>query len=86
MNEIPIIKYLPEKYQGFTLAFIAAMIWASPYLTRAFHALKTGGGLTNIASIYTTNTIYGINAASLAALNVLGITATTNSVITTVTP
>ena len=48
MNEIPLIKCLPEKYQGYTLAFIAAIIWASPYLTRIYHALSTHGGLKGV--------------------------------------
>ena len=54
MNEIPIIKYLPEKYQG--IAMIAVM--AFPYVTRAWHALKSGGGLSGIknAILFVTNT------------------------------
>lgn len=71
MNEIPIIKYLPEKYQGFVLALIAALIWASPYITRAYHALKTGGGLKGIwtSIMYGTNTTPEVKAAitSIAA-------------------
>jgi hypothetical protein len=48
MNNIPILNYLPEKYQGFALALIAALVWAAPYLTRIYHALATHGGLAGV--------------------------------------
>lgn len=40
MNEIPGLNLLPEKWRGYALLAIAL----SPYLTRAYHALATGGG------------------------------------------
>jgi hypothetical protein len=71
MNNIPIIKYLPEKYQGFALAFIAAFVWAAPYLTRVYHALATHGGLKGVwnAIWFGTNTPPEVKAAitSIAA-------------------
>jgi len=39
-----IIHFIPEKYRG-TLLFLIAI---SPYLTRAYHALRNGGGLKGI--------------------------------------
>ena len=65
MNDIPIIKYLPEKYQGFALALIALLLWASPYLTRIYHALATHGGLKGVwdAIWFGTNTPPEVKAA-----------------------
>ena len=39
-----IIHLIPEKWRGTALALIAI----SPYLTRAFHAVRNGGGLKGI--------------------------------------
>lgn len=39
-----LINIIPEKWRGTALVLVAA----SPYLTRAFHALTTGGGLKGI--------------------------------------
>lgn len=41
MNDIPIINYLPAKYRGWAIVLVLAF----PYLTRAYHALTTSGGL-----------------------------------------
>jgi len=44
MNDIPGINLLPEKWRGpVTLAVLL-----SPYITRAYHAIATGGGLRGI--------------------------------------
>lgn len=54
MHDIPGINLLPEHYRGTaTLIIIAA-----PYLTRAYHAVVTGGGLRGIyrAILFGTNT------------------------------
>jgi len=40
-TEIPIIGYLPEKYRG--TAILAILLF--PYLTRAYYAITTGGGI-----------------------------------------
>ena len=45
MDQIPLIKYLPAKYQGLSLFVVAAAAWGGPYLTRIYHALATNGGL-----------------------------------------
>lgn len=39
-----LIKFIPEKHRGTALVLLAA----SPYITRAYHALKNGGGLKGI--------------------------------------
>lgn len=44
MNDIPIINALPEKYRGW--AVLAAL--AFPYVTRAYYAIATGGGLVGM--------------------------------------
>ena len=56
-----ILKVIPEKYQAPLLALIVLI----PYITRAFHALKTGGGLKGIwtAIMYGTNTTPEVKAA-----------------------
>ena len=46
MNEIPLINLLPEKYRGWAVMLIAA----SPYLTRAYHAIASGGGVKGVIS------------------------------------
>lgn len=46
MNDIPGLNYIPERWRGWVLLFIAL----SPYLTRAYHALATGGGLRGVLS------------------------------------
>jgi hypothetical protein len=62
-----LLKIIPEKYQAPLLALIVMI----PYITRAFHALKTGGGLKGIwtAIMYGTNTTPEVkaNIASIAA-------------------
>ena len=53
MNDIPGINLLPAQYQGIaTLAIIVV-----PYITRAYHAIATGGGLVGIyrAILFGTN-------------------------------
>lgn len=54
MNEIPGINLLPESMRGYALLFIAFF----PYLTRAWHALREGGGLVGMknAILFGTNT------------------------------
>lgn len=44
MTELPIINLLPERYRPYCAAFILAL----PYLTRAYHALRAGGGLRGV--------------------------------------
>jgi len=44
MNNIPILNYLPEKWRGWAML----LILASPYLTRAYHALSNGGGVRGV--------------------------------------
>lgn len=44
MNDI--LNLVPEKYRTELLIAIAI----SPYITRAFHALKSGGGLRGVLS------------------------------------
>ena len=46
LSEIPGLNLLPEKYRIWVLLAIAA----SPYLTRGYHALATGGGVRGIVS------------------------------------
>lgn len=41
MEEIPIIDQLPEKWRGTALLLLLVL----PYITRAWHAWKMGGGL-----------------------------------------
>jgi len=52
--DIPIIKYLPAKYQGIAIV----LILAAPYVCRGYHALANGGGLKGIwnAIMFGTNT------------------------------
>jgi hypothetical protein len=52
MDEL--LKIIPVKYQ----ASLVALIVLIPYITRAYHALKNGGGLKGIwtAIMYGTNT------------------------------
>ena len=54
MNDIPGINLLPESIRGYALLFIAFF----PYLTRAWHALREGGGLVGMknAILFGTNT------------------------------
>jgi hypothetical protein len=54
MNEIPGLNLLPESLRGWALLALAFL----PYLTRAYHALATGGGLRGIwnAILFGTNT------------------------------
>lgn len=54
MNDIPIINALPEKYRGTAVLVFLAF----PYVTRAYHALVTGGGLKGVwnAILFGTNT------------------------------
>ena len=44
MNDIPIINALPEKYRGWAIVAILAF----PYVTRAYYALSTGGGVVGV--------------------------------------
>lgn len=44
--DVPGLNYVPEKYRG---AVILAVL-LSPYLTRAYHALASGGGLRGIVN------------------------------------
>ncbi|MDE2100959.1 MAG: hypothetical protein KGL39_27180 [Patescibacteria group bacterium] len=46
MNDVPLINHLPEKWRGWVLIVIAI----SPYLTRAYHAISSGGGIRGILS------------------------------------
>jgi len=39
-----IIHIIPEKYRGTALVLLAA----SPYITRAYHSVRNGGGLRGI--------------------------------------
>jgi len=39
-----IIHIIPEKYRGTALVLLAA----SPYITRAYHSVRNGGGLKGI--------------------------------------
>lgn len=48
--------------------------------------IGSGGGLININTTYTTNTLYTISGSSVAALTALGIIVVTNNVVTTRTP
>jgi hypothetical protein len=76
MNEIPIIKYLPEKYQGLALFIVAAMAWGGPYLTRIYHALATNGGLRGAwNSIW-----FGTNVPPSVASDIQNIGAAVNSI------
>ena len=54
MNDIPGINLLPESIRGYVLLFPAFF----PYLTRAWHALQTGGGIVGMknAILFGTNT------------------------------
>ena len=54
MSDIPGINLLPEEYRGTA----TLLIILGPYLTRAYHALVNGGGLTGIyrAILFGTNT------------------------------
>ena len=51
--DIPILNYLPEKYRGTAMLLILVF----PYITRAYHAIATGGGLVGVwkAILYGTN-------------------------------
>lgn len=53
MNEIPGLNLLPESLRGWALLGLAFL----PYVTRAYHALATGGGLRGIwnAILFGTN-------------------------------
>ena len=42
--DIPIINLLPEKYRGPAIFLVLAF----PYVTRAYYALATGGGLVGM--------------------------------------
>lgn len=46
MNDIPILNLIPEKYR----VLILVVISASPYATRAYHALSSGGGIKGVFS------------------------------------
>ena len=54
MSDIPGINLLPEQYRGKAMLIIIL----GPYLTRGYHALVSGGGLTGIyrAILFGTNT------------------------------
>ena len=54
MNDIPIINFLPVKYRGWAIILVLAF----PYLTRAYRALTTSGGLRGAwnAILFGTNT------------------------------
>lgn len=54
MNDIPFINALPERYRGTALLLVLVF----PYVTRAFYALKNGGGLVGVwrAILWGTNT------------------------------
>jgi len=54
MNEIPGLNLIPTEHQG-TVAFVLLVL---PYLTRAYHAIVTGGGIVGIyrAIFFGTNT------------------------------
>lgn len=54
MDQIPGINLLPPKVQP----WVIALVIAAPYLTRAYHALAGGGGLTGVwrAIMFGTNT------------------------------
>jgi hypothetical protein len=43
-DDIPLVNAVPEKYRGWVLL----LLLASPYITRAFHALASGGGLRGV--------------------------------------
>lgn len=46
--------YIPEKYRGWVILSLILL----PYLTRAYHALRTGGGIRGIyrSILFGTNT------------------------------
>lgn len=44
--DIPILNYIPEKYRG----TVILLVLLSPYLTRAYHALASGGGVRGIVN------------------------------------
>lgn len=54
MTDIPIINALPERYRGWAVLAVLAF----PYITRAYHALATGGGIVGVyrAILFGTNT------------------------------
>ena len=54
MNDIPLIKMLPEKYQGWAIAILAL----APWVTRFYHAMTSGSGIIGSikAVLYGTNT------------------------------
>ena len=54
MNDIPGINLLPVEYQGTALL----LMFLTPHLTRAYHAVTTGGGIIGIfrAIFWGTNT------------------------------
>lgn len=54
MNDIPGINLLPTEYQGTALL----LMFLTPHLTRAYHAVTNGGGIIGIfrAIFWGTNT------------------------------
>ena len=44
MNDIPIINFLPEAWRGWAVV----VILAAPYVTRGYHALANGGGISGV--------------------------------------
>lgn len=48
MNEVPIIDMLPARARGWALFGVAVTAWGAPYVTRAYHALRNGGGIRGV--------------------------------------